>query len=148
MVNACSDPQPHTQTQTTHTITDAHTHTCKHIREQIITQRLTQVLSPTNLPPPSPSPLFVPLALKHYSEYWYITPSSFFSLSLSLSVSLSLHHSLSLLNTDRLSTPWSEFQISPSLSLPPLLHPLQKKSKKKKQNSNIKEEIAEVNALR
>lgn len=35
------------------------------------------------------------------------------------SLSLSLHHSLSLLNTDRLSTPWSEFQISSPLVAEP-----------------------------
>lgn len=52
---------------------------------------------------------------------------------------LSLHHSLSLLNTDRLSTPWSEFQISSPLVAEPQLQ--------KNPPSNIKEETAEVNSL-
>lgn len=89
MVNACSDPQPHTQKQTTHTITDAHTHTCKHIREQIITQRLTQVLS---LPPISPllPPLLCSFPLpSNTTQNIDTSPPPPFSLSRSPSPSLS-----------------------------------------------------------
>lgn len=120
--------------KSTHTERDKNTFNqrCKHIPEQIITLRdsLKHSLShqSPSLPPP-PSPLLYSFPLPSNTTQNIDTsppPPSFFSLSLPLPPSLSLHHSLSLLNTDRLSTPWSEFQISPSLPLPLSLHPLQK----------------------
>lgn len=52
---------------------------------------------------------------------------------------LSLHHSLSLLNTDRLSSPWSGFQILILSRFPPCA--------RTKALRNIKAKTAEVNAL-
>lgn len=127
------DPQPHKEKQTKHMITDvhAHTHAGEHIRVQIISQRLTQVLSPTS--PPHLLPTFSLSSVRSPCPQTLLRILIHHPL---LSLSLPLHHSLSLLNTDRLSTPWSEFQISS----PSVAEPLQK-------NSNIKEETAEVNSL-
>lgn len=59
----------------------------------------------------APAPLFHPSPIRSSCPQTLLRilihhPSSFLS-----SVSLSLHHSLSPLNTDRLSSPWSGFQI-------------------------------------
>lgn len=117
-------------------IRDAHAH--QRTREQIITLRDSLKYSLSHQSPSLHHPL--PPLLYSFPLPSNTTQNIDTSLS-SLSVSLSLHHSLTLLNTDRLSTPWPEFQISPTLSMLLSLHPLQK-------NSSIKVEKAEVNALR
>lgn len=80
------DPQPYKEKQTKHMITDvrAHTHAGEHIHVQIISQRLTQVLSPTSPPPILPLLCSFPLPSNTTQNIDTSPPPSSLSLSLSI----------------------------------------------------------------
>lgn len=131
-----ADPQTCKERQTKHMITDvcAHTHTlwaytCTNNQSKTHSSTLSHQFPP----PPHILPLLCSFPLPSNTTQNIDTsppPSSF----LPLSLSRPLHHSLSLLNTDRLSTPWSEFQISSAS----VAEPLQKKKPQQHKGGNCR----------